>query len=246
MSKDRFMFFANFDEMAHKLPDELRLRFYDALMDYVFRDIEPEDPILAALIVAIKPSLDKEESRGGAREGAGRRGKNQNNFDSSENQTKSNEIKNNQKNQNEFLKKNENQKNHSFLETETEAENKKQEIITTHSSDKSSECVVSAGEPAPTPTEGEKEKNKKFIPPTVEQVFTYCRERGNSVNAEKFVDFYQSKGWLVGKSKMKDWRAAVRNWEREEAPAASGRKAQEPLAWLSEEPAQKPEALSWL
>ena len=56
------------------------------------------------------------------------------------------------------------------------------------------------------------EKNKKFIPPTVEQVSAYCRERDNSVNAEKFVDFYQSKGWLVGKSKMKDWRAAVRNW----------------------------------
>lgn len=128
MSKDRFMFFANFDEMAKKLPDDLRLRFYDALSDYVFRDIEPEDPILAALIIAIKPSLDKEESRGGAREGAGRRGKNQNNFDSSENQNKSNEIKNNQKNQNEFLKKNENQKNQSFLETETETETETEKV----------------------------------------------------------------------------------------------------------------------
>ena len=54
----------------------------------------------------------------------------------------------------------------------------------------------------------------RFIPPTVGEVKTYCKERGNGVNAEKFVDFYESKGWYVGKNKMRDWKAAVRNWER--------------------------------
>ena len=53
------------------------------------------------------------------------------------------------------------------------------------------------------------------IPPPVELVRQYCRERRNSIDPEHFVDFYTSKGWMVGKAKMKDWRAAVRNWEKD-------------------------------
>ena len=55
---------------------------------------------------------------------------------------------------------------------------------------------------------------KKFTPPTVEEVQAYCQERKNKVDAQAFVDFYSSKGWMVGKNKMKDWKAAVRTWER--------------------------------
>ena len=67
---------------------------------------------------------------------------------------------------------------------------------------------VSSAEPTP------RKANKKFVPPSVEEVKGYCRERGNSVNAQAFVDFYESKGWMVGKNSMKDWKAAVRTWER--------------------------------
>ena len=59
----------------------------------------------------------------------------------------------------------------------------------------------------------DKEK-KRFSPPTVEEVAAYCRERNNNVDAQAFVDFYESKGWMVGNSKMKDWQAAVRTWEQ--------------------------------
>ena len=52
--------------------------------------------------------------------------------------------------------------------------------------------------------------------PTVEEVAAYCRERGNRVDAERFVDFYASKGWKVGNQPMKDWKACVRTWERRE------------------------------
>lgn len=55
---------------------------------------------------------------------------------------------------------------------------------------------------------------KVFEKPTVEEVRAYCRERNNGINADSFVDFYESKGWLIGKNKMKDWKAAVRTWER--------------------------------
>lgn len=59
-----------------------------------------------------------------------------------------------------------------------------------------------------------KKSASKFIPPTVEEVQAYCSERNNTVDAQTFVDFYASKGWFVGKNKMKDWKAAVRTWER--------------------------------
>ncbi len=67
--------------------------------------------------------------------------------------------------------------------------------------------------------EKEKEKKEKrgkpaFTPPTLDEVREYCRERGGCVDAERFLDFYAAKGWMIGKNRMKDWRAAVRNWER--------------------------------
>lgn len=58
---------------------------------------------------------------------------------------------------------------------------------------------------------------KRFIKPTVEEVREYCQERGNMVDPDTFVNFYESKGWVVGKSPMKDWKAAVRNWEQSRA-----------------------------
>lgn len=57
-------------------------------------------------------------------------------------------------------------------------------------------------------------RSPKFTPPTVEEVRAYCKERKNSVDPERFVDFYSAKGWMIGKDKMKDWKASVRTWEK--------------------------------
>lgn len=56
-------------------------------------------------------------------------------------------------------------------------------------------------------------QSSRFNPPTLEEVTIYCSERKNSVDPERFMDYYESKGWIVGKSKMKNWKAAVRTWE---------------------------------
>ena len=56
--------------------------------------------------------------------------------------------------------------------------------------------------------------SKRFVKPTIEEIRAYCSERNNTVDAESFYDFYESKGWVVGKSPMKDWKSAVRTWER--------------------------------
>lgn len=57
-------------------------------------------------------------------------------------------------------------------------------------------------------------KRKVFTKPTAEEVKAYCDERKNNVNPDKFIDFYESKGWLIGKNPMKDWKACVRTWEK--------------------------------
>lgn len=65
-------------------------------------------------------------------------------------------------------------------------------------------------------TTNKNEKNEKsmFIAPTYQEVFDYCNERNNNVDVNKFIDFYDSKGWMVGKNKMKDWKACIRTWEK--------------------------------
>ena len=62
--------------------------------------------------------------------------------------------------------------------------------------------------------EDKDKKRKRFSPPTLDEVKAYCAERKNNVDAERFVNYYESNGWMVGKSKMKDWKAAVRTWEK--------------------------------
>ena len=60
----------------------------------------------------------------------------------------------------------------------------------------------------------DKPTRTRFTPPAREEVQAYCIERKNNVDVERFIDYYTSNGWMVGKNKMKDWKAAVRTWER--------------------------------
>jgi len=70
----------------------------------------------------------------------------------------------------------------------------------------------SAREPAP------RSKRERFSPPTPDQVADYAKSKGFSIDAARFCDFYASKGWLVGRAPMRDWRAAVRNWASRDGP----------------------------
>lgn len=76
-----------------------------------------------------------------------------------------------------------------------------------------------------------KEGEGRFAPPSFDEVSKYCFERKNNINACQFLDFYESKGWMIGKNKMKDWRAAVRTWEvrQKEGPPE---KKKEKINWL--------------
>lgn len=69
-------------------------------------------------------------------------------------------------------------------------------------------------------------KVKRFVPPTVEEVAAYCRERENHVDAQRWFDYYTANGWKVGRNPMKDWKACVRTWERQ--GAQGGGRVQQP------------------
>jgi len=82
-------------------------------------------------------------------------------------------------------------------------------------------------------------KEKNFKKPTLSEVQAYCIERNNTVDAEYFIDYYESKGWLVGKTQMKDWKAAVRLWEKKNTKKIDKQKEFDEmckrLAYLDEE-----------
>lgn len=100
--------------------------------------------------------------------------------------------------------------------------------------------------PLPMVTEGEREgeiegdeksikagkpPRTRFSPPTVEEVHAYCQEKGYAIDPQRFVDYYQSNGWRVGKNPMRDWRAAVRNWNNKQdgKEHSNGKTQSEPL-----------------
>jgi hypothetical protein len=98
---------------------------------------------------------------------------------------------------------------------------------------------------------GSAEKRKEsaaFIKPTLEEVVEYCKERGNGIDPQQWIDHYTSNGWKVGKNSMKDWKAAVRTWEKnginnnsnnygrkEQTGTATGRPAKVPNGSTSKE-----------
>lgn len=198
MCKDRFLFFENYNSIAEKLPDDLRLKFYDALMGYVFKDIEPDDVVISALITAIKPSLDKEDGR------------------------KNNGGNHNPTGKNQFIKEREIEQNQKYLEH-------LKSIPVNYG-----QCLDNVGQLWSIPLETRNKKQEtgsikekdnlkvitkeKFTKPTLEEIKTYFAEKGYVDDSNRFFDFYSSKGWMVGKNPMKDWRAAVRNWVRGKEP----------------------------
>lgn len=75
--------------------------------------------------------------------------------------------------------------------------------------------------PPISPQGGKRERAKLFTPPDIDEVRAYCKDRANSIDPDEWYDFYASKGWMVGRNKMVDWKAAVRTWENKRRTAES-------------------------
>jgi hypothetical protein len=78
--------------------------------------------------------------------------------------------------------------------------------------------VAEATQPQPE----KRPKRSVFNKPTVDEIRAYCTDRNNRIDAQRFFDYYESKGWLIGKTPMKDWKAAVRTWERGDSRGTYG------------------------
>lgn len=211
--RNKFIFLSNFKEAADKLPDDMRLKFYDAMTAYAFEGKEPDDAVIAALIGAIKPSLDIEDRRGGMREGAGR---------------KSKEIKNNQKNQNDYFEKIENQKKSNEIKNN---QNDQKEKKTPLNPEKNKNIYIPENNKlfsAPSNDDGTidleeliaktppKPKSKSFTPPTLEDVKAYIAERDCAavVDAKKFFDYFEAGRWHDSEGKpVRNWKQKLITWE---------------------------------
>lgn len=83
---------------------------------------------------------------------------------------------------------------------------------------KTASCAFPSSNPlilqSSNPSPASREKPRRFVPPTVDEVAAYCAERKNGVDPEQFIAHYEANGWKVGRSPMKDWRAAVITWEK--------------------------------
>ena len=225
-NRDSFIFYGSFYEAISCLDDATRLQCYDAVASYAITGIDPElNGVAKAIFALIKPQIDANNKRynngcKGAEYGKkGGRPVTKNPIgDNDENpigDTSKNPIGDNDENpkgdndENPIGDNDENPK-----ETPNEKEN---ENVNENENEKEKENE------SPSETKREKqakEKRLRFSAPSVDEVRDYCRERGNSIDAETFVDFYASKGWKVGNSPMKDWQSAIRTWEKRECRAS--------------------------
>ena len=221
-NRDSFIFYGSFYEAISCLDDATRLQCYDAVASYAITGIDPElNGVAKAIFALIKPQIDANNKRynngcKGAEYGKkGGRPVTKNPIgDNDENpigDTSKNPIGDNDENPIGDTSKNpigDNDENPKETPNEKENENENEK-------EKENES------PSETKREKQaKEKRLRFSAPSVDEVRDYCRERGNSIDAETFVDFYASKGWKVGSSPMKDWQSAIRTWEKRECRAS--------------------------
>lgn len=200
MERTQFTFYESFFKAISRIKKKSdQADAYNIICKYALMQEEPDlDSVSDSAAIAfelLRPVLDKAKERAES----GKRGgsKSKGNTENSEATSEENESK---PEANEKLPAREKEKE---IEIEKEIEN---------------DSVYGASAPTRAPEQqGDAcQKATRFMRPTVQEVADYCRERGNQVDAQRFVDYYTANGWRVGKNPMKDWKAAVRTWEKQE------------------------------
>ena len=188
-----FPFYESFKQAADMLPDAERLQLYDMITDYGCLGIEPEsgNSIVLAMFVLIRPSIDsaKRSQNSGAKGGRGNRKAETNESETNISGSENPPLHNCKPPLGETGKHTGNSKGDSNSNRESNGEG-----------------------------EGESKTHaaQRFTPPTLQEVEAYALESGLKLDAASFIDYYTANGWMVGKVRMKDWKASVRNWERQD------------------------------
>ena len=194
---DSMVFYRSFYEAIKLLPPELRLQAYDTILAYGIDEIEPEelDAYVEMVYTLIKPQIDA-NSRRRSNGNKGGRPVSHNDYKITETIGYENEKP--------LVLESE---NHRLSETETDGYTARKPNVNVNDN-----VNANVNDNA----KESKAKAARFVPPSIADVKNYSDANGLNVDAERFVDFYGSKGWTVGKSPMKDWRAAARNWSKRE------------------------------
>lgn len=200
--KESFVFFKSWKDAINGLPPDVRLEIYEAVVEYgTLGNVPDLKPMAAIAFNFIKNDLDRsaekyakivERNKTNGKKG-GRPKNPENPVGFSETQEKHNKDDNEYDDDNDILLGKESKEGDELFPGEDN-------IL---EPDKNSDPDLSK-KVAP---------KKVFRPPSVQEVQAYCNERSNGISGYEFVTFYQSKGWMIGKNKMKDWQAAVRTWE---------------------------------
>lgn len=193
--RDGFIFYESFRDAMRDLPAETQLVLYNAIADYALYDEVPDfgnDGIAKGFFALMRPQIDANNRRRDVGARGGRPAK------SSTQEPNENQIETDEEPiDNQSITEAKPNDNLGITKAEPNAKEKAKE----NAKDKAKEKECCAGGP------------RCFTKPTVDEIRVYCQERGNTVEAQRFFDFYEAKGWRVGNQPMKDWQAAVRTWE---------------------------------
>lgn len=189
--RDSIVFYDNWGRLLLDLPESQRLELIDLVFNYSFNDIEREssDPSVNAIFNMIRDKLDEDADKYDEicrkRSEAGKRG----------NEIRWGNRKLSQSDTNVANVRKCSQKVASIADTDTDTDT---DIEKESIKEKDNNAII----------------RRRFTPPALQEVADYVNSKGYSVDPQAFIDFYESKGWMIGKNKMKSWQSAVGTWER--------------------------------
>lgn len=198
---ESFVFYESYYRAAKKLPEKERLEALEAIINYGLYQEEPEDDgFISVILELVKPGIDANATRRANGNKGGRPSKKPL---VSEVETIGYESENHRfPNENHRFPTSKPYENENVYVNENETEHENVNV------------------------EEQKPKRTRFVPPTLEEVTAYAIEKGLAMDCERFVDFYGAKGWKVGSAPMKDWKAAARNWARQDKERRASAPAQ--------------------
>lgn len=203
MERKQFTWYRSYYDALKEIPAEEFRAIVLAVCAYALDGEEPElSGVARAIFTLIRPTLEVGRSKAENRSRA-----EQTSLSAEQDSNKREQTENKRKQTDNKRKQTDNKPEQTRKEKEKEKEREKE-------SENDSYC-------SPPPPSGP----KRFVPPTLAEVQSYVAERQSPVDPQGFIDFYASKGWMVGKTPMKDWKAACRNaetwerWSRTEASA---------------------------
>lgn len=185
--RESFVFYRSFAESVRNLPAEEYKKVMQSILDYALDDIEPQTSGIEYTVFCLVKPQIDANNKRYENGKKGGRPKASDNQDVTNNKPNHNQDATNQ------------EPKHSQSITKAEPNVNVNDNVNIKKSSK------------------ELKEKHRFSPPTAEEVKAYCEEKGYKVDSDRFVDFYASKDWMVGRNKMKDWRAAVRNWARKDS-----------------------------